>query len=202
MAASATTEAALLEENQWGSSPSHTRTIDTYPSPSSITSHGNSSTHHADQPERIPSTESDMMEGADSRGRRRRSRNTTQNREIRSSSETTLSQRSRRTNRGALEKYKARTETPSHHDSSSYSSRSPTPDDKGEILSEEEGLTDDEETGLTRVDKGKRRRRKRRHTLLDERIAGGLGTSKQERKVADLNVLKSSAINALLIGSW
>ncbi|MCJ1436884.1 Triose-phosphate Transporter [Xylographa pallens] len=202
MAVSVTTEAALLEENQWGSSPPHTRTPDTHHSLSSMTSHGHLSMHNSDLPERKSSTESDMMEDADSRGRRRRSRNTTKNRELGSSRETTSSQRSWQTNRGLVEKYKAREETPSHYDSSPNSSRPPTPDDKGEILSEEEGLTDDEETGLTRVDKGKRRRRKRRHTLLDERIAGGAGTSKQERKVADLNVLKSSAINALLIGSW
>ena len=75
-------------------------------------------------------------------------------------------------------------------------------DDKGEGLSEEEDLTEDEETGLTEFDQRKRRRTKRKFILLDERFIGDVGTAKQERKIADLSVLKNSAINALLIGSW
>ncbi|MCJ1317369.1 Triose-phosphate Transporter [Xylographa vitiligo] len=201
MAASALTEAALLEENQWSSPLPHTRMPNARPSRSSLTTRDNLSLHDADQPERKSSIESDMNEDADSRGRCRRSQNTTKNRELGSSSETIPSQFSRWKSSG-FEKHKARAETPNHYDSSPHFSRSLSPDDKEEGLSDEEGSTDDEETGLTRVDQGKRRRKKRRHTMLDERVADGIETSKQGRKVADLNVLKTSAINALLIGSW
>ncbi|MCJ1281717.1 Triose-phosphate Transporter [Xylographa opegraphella] len=201
MAASFATEAALLEDNQWRSSPPHTGTPSARLTRSSVTIHGKLSLQNANQSERIFSTDSDMIDDTDGRGRRKRSQNTTENRDLGSSSEIT-SQHSLWKNIGVVEKYKARAKTTSQYDSSPHLSRSPSPDDKEERLSEEEGLTDDEEAGLTRVDKGKRWRRKRRHTLLNERIAGGAGTSKQERKVADLNVLKSSLINAVLIGSW
>ncbi|MCJ1395982.1 Triose-phosphate Transporter [Xylographa bjoerkii] len=199
MATSVAKEAALLEENQWVSSPPHPRTPNARLSLSSLTSHGNLLSHNADGTERENSTESDMMGNADRRTRRRRSQDTSEKGELNSTSETT---RSRQKNSGAQEICEPRAESSSHYDSSPHSSRSTSQDDKAERLSEEEGLTDDEETGLTTVDKGKRRRRKRRHTLLDERIAGDAGTSKQERKLADFNVLKNSAINALLISSW
>ncbi|KAL9118544.1 MAG: hypothetical protein Q9187_004906 [Circinaria calcarea] len=66
-------------------------------------------------------------------------------------------------------------------------------------------LTDDEETGLTNQHRTRRKRRKRKNTSLDERVAQGTHdnkTSKHDRKLADMSVLKSSAVNALLIGLW
>ena len=69
-------------------------------------------------------------------------------------------------------------------------------------LPEEDVFTDDEETGLTRKTKEYRKRRRRKATRLDERIAGSVKTSKQEQKVADWNVLKAIVINVLLIASW
>lgn len=72
----------------------------------------------------------------------------------------------------------------------------------------DEGVQDDEETGLTGHDKGRRHRRKRRHTRLDQRIAGdghagGKGViTAQEKKEADQNVVKKSLINGLLIAMW
>ena len=63
-------------------------------------------------------------------------------------------------------------------------------------------LTDDEETGLTQQDKMKRTRRKSRKTSLDQRVAEDGYTAKSIRKLADLDVLKRSAINVLLIGLW
>ena len=73
---------------------------------------------------------------------------------------------------------------------------------ESDVSSSEENVTNDEEVGLTKADRGRRRRRKRRHTSLDERVSGSPNISKKERKLADLSVLKSSAINALLIGLW
>lgn len=59
---------------------------------------------------------------------------------------------------------------------------------------------DDEETGLTQ---DARQRRKRRSGSVKDRVAGTQErTPKQEHKLADLNVLKRSAINVLLIGLW
>lgn len=66
-------------------------------------------------------------------------------------------------------------------------------------------LTDDEETGLTNQHRTRRKRRKRKNTSLDERVARGTHdnkTSKHDRKLADMSVLKSSAVNVLLIGLW
>ncbi|RDL29993.1 Multidrug resistance efflux transporter EmrE [Venustampulla echinocandica] len=66
----------------------------------------------------------------------------------------------------------------------------------------DEGLEDDEETGLTGKHRGRRRRRKRRNTLLDQRIAGDVQITEEEKKEADRYVFKNGMINALLIGMW
>ncbi|KAF2853852.1 TPT-domain-containing protein [Plenodomus tracheiphilus IPT5] len=66
-----------------------------------------------------------------------------------------------------------------------------------------DGLEDDEETGLTKRDRRRRRRRKRRNTLLDQRIVPGEDTyTKEEKKLADQNLLRSMMINGVLIGLW
>jgi solute carrier family 35 protein C2 len=66
-----------------------------------------------------------------------------------------------------------------------------------------DGLEDDEETGLTKRDRRRRRRRKRRNTLLDQRIVPSTDTyTKEEKKLADQNLIKSMLINAVLIGLW
>lgn len=66
-----------------------------------------------------------------------------------------------------------------------------------------DGLEDDEETGLTKRDRRRRRRRKRRNTLLDQRIVPSADTyTKEEKKLADQNLIKSMLINAVLIGLW
>ena len=70
-----------------------------------------------------------------------------------------------------------------------------------EVMSSDGAVTDDEETGLTKMDK--RRRRRRRKATLEERIGGGEAlTAKEEIKLADIHVLKRLAINVILIGSW
>lgn len=68
----------------------------------------------------------------------------------------------------------------------------------------EDGLQDDEETGLTGRDKGKRKQQRRRNTLLDNRIAGDstANVTVEEKKEADRDVLKRSLVNGLLIGLW
>lgn len=65
-----------------------------------------------------------------------------------------------------------------------------------------DGLEDDEETGLTKRDRRRRRRRKRRNTLLDQRIVPEDTYTKEEKKLADQNLLKSMMINGALIALW
>lgn len=66
----------------------------------------------------------------------------------------------------------------------------------------DDGLQDDEETGLTGKDKSKRKRRRRRNTLLDQRIAADVQITAEEKREADQNVVKRGLINGLLIGLW
>ncbi|KAI4666984.1 uncharacterized protein J4E79_001665 [Alternaria viburni] len=65
-----------------------------------------------------------------------------------------------------------------------------------------DGLEDDEETGLTKRDRRRRRRRKRRNTLLDQRIVPDDTYTKEEKKLADQNLLKSMLVNGVLICLW
>ncbi|KAF2147392.1 uncharacterized protein K452DRAFT_217152 [Aplosporella prunicola CBS 121167] len=69
-------------------------------------------------------------------------------------------------------------------------------------LYEDEGLEDDEETGLTSNDRRIRRNRKRRNTRLDERIVGDVAISKEEEKVASAALAKSICANGALVGLW
>jgi solute carrier family 35 protein C2 len=69
-------------------------------------------------------------------------------------------------------------------------------------LSDDEGLQDDEETGLTGKDKKRRRGSRRRNTLLDQRVAGEVKITAEERREADQSVVRSSLINMLLIALW
>lgn len=66
----------------------------------------------------------------------------------------------------------------------------------------EDGLQDDEETGLTGKDKGRRKRKKRRNTLLDQRVVGDVKITDEEKKEADQNVVRNLLVNGLLIGLW
>lgn len=80
--------------------------------------------------------------------------------------------------------------------------RSTSVDMELEDLEEEEGLQDDEEAGLTGRDKGRRRDKRRRNTLLGQRVAPEVPITADEKKEADRNVVKKSLINGLLIGLW
>ena len=90
----------------------------------------------------------------------------------------------------------------SSDDGSEFSSMSTGDGIELSRLPKEDVFTDDEEAGLTKKTKEHRKRRRRKATRLDERIAGTVKTSKREQKVADWNVLKAMIINVLLIASW
>lgn len=72
------------------------------------------------------------------------------------------------------------------------------------LSEEDEGLQDDEETGLTAGERKKRTRRKRRNTLMDQRVVptGDVNITAAERKEADQSVIKRSLINGGLILLW
>ncbi|KAI0022408.1 triose-phosphate transporter family-domain-containing protein [Xylariomycetidae sp. FL0641] len=65
----------------------------------------------------------------------------------------------------------------------------------------DEDLHDDEETGLTKKDRRRKRDKRRRNTRLDQRIVRDKLTD-EERKEADQNVIRKMGVNALLIGLW
>ncbi|KAF2088637.1 TPT-domain-containing protein [Saccharata proteae CBS 121410] len=85
---------------------------------------------------------------------------------------------------------------------SSYSSDSS--DLEMDRMHDDDGIEDDEETGLTGKDRRRRRKRKRRHTRLDERIASdSMPTiTKEEEKIATASFIQASLVNVLLIGLW
>ena len=82
-------------------------------------------------------------------------------------------------------------------ESEEHTSQHPPPSSDEEGMVSEYELTDDEESGLASADKIRRKRRK--PTNLHERV---VGVGKPEQKLADLKVLRNSAVNALLIGLW
>lgn len=73
--------------------------------------------------------------------------------------------------------------------------------DYSEGSASDDDLHDDEETGLTRRERDRRRRAKARNTLLDQRIAPEKMTA-EEKDEADQNVVRTLLINAGLIGLW
>jgi len=89
-------------------------------------------------------------------------------------------------------------EDPDHSDSDD---RSDSDDLELDDMSAD-GLEDDEETGLTKRDRRRRRRRKRRNTLLDQRIVPDDTYTKEEKKLADQNLIKSMLVNSVLISLW
>lgn len=88
-------------------------------------------------------------------------------------------------------------------ESSDFSSRSASDDVELHHIVSEDEWTDDEETGLAKKDNRGRNRRRRKNTLLDQRIIRDSRTSKLDTaKSADRSVLWASFVNTLLIGSW
>jgi solute carrier family 35 protein C2 len=92
------------------------------------------------------------------------------------------------------------------HSSDADHSDSESPSDSDDFELDDmsnDGLEDDEETGLTKRDRRRRRRRKRRNTLLDQRIVPNDDTyTKEEKKLADQNLIKSMLVNGVLIALW
>lgn len=84
----------------------------------------------------------------------------------------------------------------------SDSSKSDSTDFELDDMASDEGLEDDEETGLTRQDRQRRRRRKKNNTRLDQRIVEDDKYKKEEEKLANQSVLHSILINTLLVCLW
>jgi solute carrier family 35 protein C2 len=69
-------------------------------------------------------------------------------------------------------------------------------------IASDDGLEDDEETGLTSEDRQKRRRKKRRGTLLNERVVPGADTREEELRLANKSFWSAIVMNSILIGLW
>lgn len=63
-------------------------------------------------------------------------------------------------------------------------------------------LQDDEETGLTKQQRNRRKGKRKGHVQLDQRIARERIISADEKKEADQNVVRRLAINGILIALW
>lgn len=74
-------------------------------------------------------------------------------------------------------------------------------DDDDSGLSDED-LHDDEEAGLTRKQRDRKRDKRRRNTQFDQRIVRGGTISEEEKREADKNVMRNLVINGVLIGLW
>ncbi|MCJ1249252.1 Triose-phosphate Transporter [Trapelia coarctata] len=192
-------EAAVLEQNHWKSLASSTS--NRLPQSTALVDDQDDSSQQHDRAGssmRKHNTNSSMdAVNSTHNGRRRRSQSTTEKGVLKSQGEAVGSGGS-----DADEEYKPLTMSQNGYSASTSFGRPTSLKHESDGPSSEEEVTDDEEAGLTKADRGRRRRRKGRHTSLDERVSGSPKISKKERKLADLSVLKSSAINALLIGLW
>lgn len=89
-----------------------------------------------------------------------------------------------------------------HSDNASDSaSRSDSTDLELDDMSAD-GLDDDEETGLTKKVRRKNARRKRRNTLLDQRVVPDVAFTREEKKLADESLMRDMLVNASLICLW
>lgn len=87
-----------------------------------------------------------------------------------------------------------------NEDRSQEDSMSPSDERTSE---DDDGILDDEETGLTATTKSKRRSRKRRNTLLDERIVPSeVKITAEEQRTADQSVIRQGVVNGALICLW
>lgn len=69
-------------------------------------------------------------------------------------------------------------------------------------IASDDGLEDDEETGLTGTDRQKRRRKKRKNTHLDQRIVPGSDIQREEDRLANKTFWSAILLNALFIALW
>ncbi|CAD0083003.1 unnamed protein product [Aureobasidium vineae] len=96
----------------------------------------------------------------------------------------------------------AHAESPHSYDEEDTNPVSSGSDWEMDDIRSDEGLEDDEETGLTAQDRQKRTRRKRRNTLADERIVPDSEISKEEERLASASFMRDAIINSILIGLW
>lgn len=75
-------------------------------------------------------------------------------------------------------------------------------DDSGLDSLSDEDLHDDEETGLTRKDKRRVQKKRRKNTRLDQRIVLEKNLTADEQKEADQDVFRKLMINGGLILLW
>lgn len=108
---------------------------------------------------------------------------------------------SARTKKGPRSPTKSRNSIQEDHKSERASDESTSEDVELDELSED-GLQDDEETGLTGKDKDRRKRRRRRNTLLDQRVVADIKITDEEKKEANQFVLRNLLLNGILIGLW
>lgn len=93
-------------------------------------------------------------------------------------------------------------DSPLKHDDEDGNPISSGSDWEMDDIRSDDGLEDDEETGLTAQDRQKRMKRKRRNTRTDERIVHDGGVSKEEERLATQSFMHHALINAVLIGLW
>ncbi|QUC18284.1 uncharacterized protein UV8b_02525 [Ustilaginoidea virens] len=95
-------------------------------------------------------------------------------------------------------------EEPKEHGESSNrpGDSSSSRDGSGRDSLSDEDVRDDEEMGLTGEDRAQKQKKRRRNTLLDNRIAREKNLSADEKKEADRNVIKSLVINGVFILLW
>ena len=79
-----------------------------------------------------------------------------------------------------------------------------TPSDEVELdpMDSDGTLSDDEETGLTKTERNKKKRKRGIARDIDVRIGGRLPSSNSGQKSADKTLLRTISINALLVVSW
>lgn len=75
-------------------------------------------------------------------------------------------------------------------------------DGSGRDSFSDEDLHDDEETGLTNKDRSRRQKKRRRNTLLHNRIAREKNISEDERREADKSVVRRLVTNGVFILLW
>lgn len=85
---------------------------------------------------------------------------------------------------------------------SDISSRTTSEDFELDRLAADDPFSDDGETGMTKKDKTRRKRRRRKAVRLDERFAGNVKASKPNKKFTNREIYKAWLINALLVASW
>jgi len=94
-------------------------------------------------------------------------------------------------------------EDPKFSDDGSYSrSVSPRRDQSDFENFSDEDVRDDEETGLTTKEKTKRQKKRRRNTLLDQRIAREKNLCADQKRDVDKSIVRRIAINIGLVLLW